>query len=111
VRKRLLPYVRDFSVDPTGIAASSSRVQSGHVPRPSLLSGANDIVGEFDFPISVYATSFVRTLRFSGTWTAGGTDAVHRNNVLAGGFASRDGCSRPDHLGSYIHDERVYCLR
>lgn len=51
VRKHVLPHVRDLGANPAGATASSSGVQSGHVLRPSLLSGANDIAGEFDSPI------------------------------------------------------------
>lgn len=47
VWKRVLPHVHDLGTDSSGIAASSSRVQSGHVSHSSLLRGANGIAGEF----------------------------------------------------------------
>lgn len=116
MRKHVLSHVCNLGIDSAGTAASSSRVQSGHVLRSSLLPSANDIAGKFDSPISLHAGMsrthcFARALKSSDTWTAGGTDTVHRNNVLAGWFASHDERSRPDYLGSYIYDECIHRLR
>lgn len=53
VRKHLLPHVCDLGADPAGATASSSGVQGGHVLRPPLLPGTNDIAGKVDSLISL----------------------------------------------------------
>lgn len=118
MRKHILSHVRDLGVNTAGVAAPSSRVQSGHVFRPPLLHSAYDIAGErlvirtFLLFARIFSISLsIRDLKFSDTRFAGGTVTVYRNNVLAHRIASLDGCPRFNHVGSCNDDKRVHRLR